>query len=96
MAKREIKAVFFDLGDTIFDFGHFDKTKAIYKAAKLSYNYLKDIGEPAGSFIRYFLRHLIEIRIRYIYSEFTGREFNALEIMKDRGTRRGYHLSEEQ
>jgi FMN phosphatase YigB (HAD superfamily) len=96
MAENTIKAVFFDLGETIINYGNFDKTKAIKEAAKLSHNYLMSIGQPAGSFWRYFLRHLIEIRLRYIWSEWTGREFNSLDIMKNRGARKGYHLTEEQ
>ncbi|AQQ70465.1 Pyrimidine 5'-nucleotidase YjjG [Limihaloglobus sulfuriphilus] len=96
MASNNIKAVFFDLGETIFNYGDFDKTKAIKQAASLSYDYLADISQPTGTFLRYFLRHLIEIRLRYVWSEWTGREFNSLDVMKNRGARKGYHLTEEQ
>ena len=91
-----IKAVLFDLGDTLINFGKVDKTAAIKQAAANSYEYLKSLGQPVGSLRRYFLRNMIEIRCRCIFSDITGKDFDSFDVMKKIGRRQGYKLTDQQ
>ncbi len=91
-----IKAILFDLGDTLINFGKVDKTAAIKHAAKMSYDYLKNLGQPAGSFRWYFLRNMLEIRLRCLWSDITGKDFDSFDVMKKIGHKKGYNLSPQQ
>ena len=46
----EIKAVLFDLGDTILNFGEVAKTKIFFQGAKATHAYLTELGQPVGPF----------------------------------------------
>lgn len=96
MSNHKIEAVMFDLGDTLVNFGKVDKTEAIKEAAKISYDHLKSLNQPVGSFKMYFIRNLLEIRLRCIWSDITGKDFDSYEVMKKIGKKQGFTLSEEQ
>ena len=59
MPHQEIKAVLFDLGDTLLDFGKVNTTRLVLQGARSSYNFIKDQDQPVGSFAGYFLRYLV-------------------------------------
>ena len=44
----EIKAVLFDLGETLLNFGKIKKTRLILQGARSSHDYLKEQGQPVG------------------------------------------------
>mgnify|MGYP002684141250 CR=1 FL=1 len=46
----QIKAVLFDLGDTLLSFGKLSKTRLILQGARASYDYLREQDQPGGSF----------------------------------------------
>lgn len=96
MAHRRIKAVLFDLGDTLVDFGKVPTTRVFLEGAKASYAFLRDNGQTVGSFARYFLENLGHIRFRYLVSNLTGKDFDALELLKSIGRRKGTQLSQDQ
>ena len=96
MPHHEIKAVLFDLGDTLLNFGKVNTTKLVLQGARSSYNYLKDQGQPVGSFAGYFLRYLVRLRLRYFLSEYTGRDFDSLALLEKVGRKEGMTCSREQ
>jgi putative hydrolase of the HAD superfamily len=93
MPPAEIKAVLFDLGDTLVNFGKFSTTKLVLQGARSSYDYLKGLGQPLGSFPRYFLRYLVRLRIRYYLSEYRGRDFDSLALLQEAGHKDGLTCS---
>ncbi len=60
-----IKAVLFDLGDTLLNFGRVDTAKLFKSGAKLTYDYLKRLSQPVGDFKPYCYRNLAAIRRKY-------------------------------
>ena len=96
MHHHEIKAVLFDLGDTLVDFGKVNTTRLVLQGARSSYDFLKDLGQPVGSFAGYFLRYLVRLRIRYFLSEHTGRDFDSLALLEKVGRKEGVTCSREQ
>ena len=91
-----IKAVVFDLGETLLNFGKVETMRVFGQSARLTYDYLKSHGQPAGSFWWYFIRNVAAIQVRTLWGNITGRDFDALSLLKRFGIRRGYTLSEEQ
>ena len=81
MAKR-IKAIFFDLGDTLVDFGKVDIEDMFHKGARLAYDYLHQGGFTVPSFRAYYRRNLMAIRINVLISAITRREFNSRDTME--------------
>ncbi len=95
MSKR-INAVLFDLGETILNFGKVNTNKLFGHGAKLTYEYLKNMSQPVGDFKKYSRKYLSAIKWKYYLSFFTGKDFNALELLKKIGVSQGLNLSEEQ
>lgn len=96
MAERRIKAVLFDLGDTLVNFGKVRTTRVFREGARASYAFLTECGQSVGSFGRYFLENLIAIRYRCLVSDLTGSDFDALDLLKRLGRKKGTQLSQEQ
>lgn len=96
MAERTIKAVLFDLGDTLLNFGKVETTKVFRQSARMTYDYLKSCAQPVGDLGWYCLRNLIAVRLRYLWSDVVGRDFDALSLLKRSGTKRGYKLTDDQ
>ncbi len=96
MGQTKIKAVLFDLGETLVNFGKVDSAKVFKEAGRRSYTFLKKLNQPVGGFRRYFWRNLWGLRVRYYISMMTGRDFDSLAVLRKYGTRRGFGLSAEQ
>jgi len=96
MAHDQIQAVLFDLGDTILNFGKVNTTKAFLAGARLSHAFLKENTQPVAPFPWYFLRNLIRLRMRYLISNLTHKDFNSFEVLQAVGARQGVALSPEQ
>jgi putative hydrolase of the HAD superfamily len=96
MPRQTIKAVLFDLGDTLVNFGKLRTAKLFHDAARTSHAYLHEQKQPGGVFFWYFLRNLFHLRIRYFLSNLTGRDFDALELLQTVSGRKGVKLSDEQ
>ncbi len=92
----EIKAVLFDLGETLLNFGKIAKTRLILQGARSSYDYLREQEQPVGSFAGYFLRYLVRLRLRYFLAEFRGKDFDSLALLQRIGRREGIDLPREQ
>ncbi|MBW8034522.1 MAG: HAD-IA family hydrolase [Planctomycetes bacterium] len=96
MAQKTIKAVLFDLGDTLVNFGKVDRATIFMEAARTSYDYLKRAGQPVGNFRLYVWRNVLGMRAKTALSEIIGRDFDSLEVIKYSGSRQGWKLSDEQ
>ncbi|RKY14148.1 MAG: hypothetical protein DRP52_00820 [Planctomycetota bacterium] len=96
MSKRQIEAVIFDLGETLLNFGRVDKADLLDGALHRSYNYLKELSQPVGSFRMYRLVHIWGIRWHLLRSWITGNDFDSLELLKAYGRKRNFHLNESQ
>jgi len=93
MAHDEIKAVLFDLGDTILNFGKVDTTRAFLAGARASHAFLRSQGQPAAWFPWYFTCNLVRMRIHYLISNLTHKDFDSLDVLKAIGTRQGVQMS---
>ncbi len=89
---HEIKAVIFDLGETILNFGKINPVRLFKEGAGLTYDYLKSHGQPVGSFWIYFWRNLIALRFRNFISAMTGNDFNSAAFLRKIGTKKGIRL----
>ncbi len=95
MAYGEIKAVLFDLGETLLDFGKFSTTRAFLEGARSTYAFLRDHGQPVSCFAWYFFRNLVRLRTKYLIADVTRRDFDSLEVLKEVGAKLGVKLSPE-
>jgi putative hydrolase of the HAD superfamily len=91
-----IKAVMFDLGETLLNFGRVKTMRVFRQSATQTYGYLTSHNQPAGKFWWYFIRNLAAVQVRTLWANITGRDFDALSLLKRFGVARGYKLSEEQ
>ena len=96
MPDKKIKAVLFDLGETLLNFGQVNTTRLFWQGAISSYDFLKNSGQPVGSFNYYYWRNLISLRIWHWLSNITGRDFDTLALLKRVGTKKGVKLNPEQ
>jgi len=93
---NQIKAVLFDLGETLLDFGRVKTTQLFRQGARLSYDYLKSSGQPVGNFEFYCWGNLLILRIRHLISSVTKKDFNSLALLRAFGTRVGVRFDREQ
>jgi putative hydrolase of the HAD superfamily len=95
-SKDRIRAVLFDLGDTLLDFGRVSTTRAFMLGARATHAFLKEQGQPVAPFAWYALRNLVRLRWRYLLSDLTGRDFDSLELLRAVGIKTGVNLSQAQ
>ena len=91
-----IKAVLFDLGETLFNYGRADINTLMRRAARLSYDYLRGQTTYIGKlphFRRYYHRHVSAIKLRYFLSILTNRDFNAQTLLNQHLRRMGLVIS---
>jgi putative hydrolase of the HAD superfamily len=96
MAHDEIKAVLFDLGDTLLEFGKVKTTRPFLEGARTTYAFLKARHQPVACFSWYFLRNLVRLHARHVMSDILRRDFDSLEVLKAVGARLGVQLSPEE
>ncbi len=96
MTDKKVKAVLFDLGETLLSFGKVNTSKLFKQGAKLSYKFLQSCSQPVGNFKSYCRRNLTAIRLRYFLSNITGKDFDAMDLLKKIGIKKGYKLEEKQ
>lgn len=91
-----VRAVLFDLGETLLRFGRLRPSALFNQAARLSYDYLKGLGQPVGSFSRYWLVNWIGLRWNLLRSWIFKHDFDSLAILRRHGEKKGIHLTEPQ
>jgi len=94
--EAKIKAVLFDLGETLLNFGRFSATRVFRQGARLSYDYLKSCGQPVGNFEYYCWLNLIVLRVRHIISNVLKNDFNSTALLRSLGKRKGVTLDGDQ
>lgn len=94
--KCEVKAVLFDLGETILNFGKFNSIRLFRQGARLSYNFLESCGKSVGSFEYYCWRNLMALRLSSLISSITKKDFNSLALLRIFGKKRGFGLDGQQ
>lgn len=96
MSRQKIKAILFDFGETLVRFGNVDKVDLFREGARLSYDYLRKQGQPAGNFRWYCWRNLTAIRFHYLLNRLRGEDFDSLELLQNINLKRGIKLNEQQ
>jgi len=96
MPGKKIKAILFDLGETLLDFGRINTTKIFRQSAKLTYEFLQSSNKPLGNFQLYCWHSMIAFRFHCLVSSLTGKDFNALLLLKKIGIKKGFTLDEDQ
>ncbi len=96
MTTGRIKGILFDLGDTLLDFGKVDIPTLFELAAASAYAYLDELGANLPSFAAYHRRQYRAVRWHVLKSRLTGREFDALELIRRFARRLGVTLDREQ
>jgi HAD superfamily hydrolase (TIGR01549 family) len=96
MSQQRIRAVIFDLGETLLNFGKVSTTGLFRQGARTSHAFLKGLGQPVAAFEVYCWTSLIRLRIRSLISSLTGRDFDAFAMLQRFGQRQGIKLSGEQ
>ncbi len=92
MPDKKIKAVLFDLGETLVNFGKIKAGRLFRQGARLSYDFLKSCGQPVGNFQYYRWRNLLALRIRHLLSNITKNDFNSLALLRGIGIKKGIRL----
>jgi len=86
LSVMSVKAVIFDLGDTLINYGRVDADGLLGAAARLSYDYLvqqvEGAAEKVGGFERYRRKTVWAIKWRYLWSHLTDREFDAQHLLE--------------
>ena len=96
MPDKKIKAVLFDLGETLLNFGQVNTTRLFRQGARLSYDFLKSCSQPVGNFQYYCWRNLMGLRIRHLLSNITKNDFNSLALLRGIGIKKGVRLDGKQ
>jgi HAD superfamily hydrolase (TIGR01549 family) len=96
MPGKKIKAILFDLGETLLNFGRVNTTKILRQSAKLTYEFLQSCNQPLGNFKWYYWHSMIAVRFHCLVSFLTGKDFNALLLLKKIGIKKGLSLDEDQ
>lgn len=96
MPDKKIKAVLFDLGETLLTFGKVKINPLFRQSCLLSYDYLKSCNQPLGSFTLYCLRSLLTVRLQVLFSAITGKDFDSLELLKKINEKKGIRLDRQQ
>lgn len=93
---RPVEGIFFDLGDTLLDFGPVDVRGLFEAGAHLAYEYLGKLDQPLPSFEKFHRKQLWAIRWSYFKSRITRREFNSLDVLGRMAEDMGQNLTAEQ
>jgi len=96
MPDKQIKAVLFDLGETLLNFGRLNPRKIFLQGAGLSYDFLKSHNQPVGGFRYYCLWNMTALYFRRIISAITGNDFNSLALLRWTGMKKGIRLDGDQ
>lgn len=89
-----IKAVLFDLGDTLLDFQPMDRPALFRGVAETTYKFLQDHGCALPSFATYYRRHLWVVRRAYVWATLRGREVDSVRAMQRFCGKQGYPTDE--
>ena len=95
-AGLPVRAVLFDLGETLLRFGRLCPQTLFNQAARQSYDYLKGLGQPVGSYWRYWLVNWIGLRWNLLRSWIHKCDFDSLAVLRRHGEKKGFRLTDPQ
>ena len=93
--QPNVRAILFDLGQTLVNFSNIHKTTIFRQSTRLSYDFLTKLNQPAGKYSVYCWRNLFALRVKMLRSWLTGNDFNAMALLKKLAEKTGVRLSEE-
>ena len=96
MSQHPVKAVLFDLGETLLNFGRVNTGALFQEAGRDSYRFLVEAGQPVEKLRTYLWQSLFRLRMRYFLGNIIGRDFDSLALLKKYGTKKGINLTEQQ
>src|SRR5688572_31512130 len=76
-----LKAILFDLGDTLFDCKKMERHAAFEQAGKQTYAYLQSLGCTLPSYKRYFRIQALAVYTSYAWSAIRRRELNTFDLL---------------
>jgi HAD superfamily hydrolase (TIGR01509 family) len=76
-----LKAILFDLGDTLFDFEPMNRAEVFETAGRKTYDFLASMGHTLPPFKRYYKSQVWSVRWAYVRSVLRRREFNAFDLL---------------
>ena len=89
-----LRAILFDLGDTLIDFEPMD-TRAVFRAGAISsYEFFQQRGIFLPPFKSYCSNQFRAVRWAYLMAKLRRREFNGLHLLRSFCTSLGAHLDE--
>lgn len=89
-----LKAILFDLGDTLFDFARFNNRVVLDEAGQTTWQYLIDQGHRPPPFKRYCRMQHAAVRWAFVCSRLRQREFNAFTLLAAQCRRMKLELDE--
>ena len=92
-SSRPIRAILFDLGETLLEFGSVSVGAMFRAGAKLAHDHLCARGHRLPSFGRYYRMHWLAIRGHVIAAKLRGREFHSAPVLNRCCQRLGISLS---
>jgi putative hydrolase of the HAD superfamily len=92
--SEQLKAILFDLGDTLLDFEPMDTRAVFRQAARVTYDHLAARGCAMPAFERYARAHYRRVRWSYLWAKLTRREFNSFELLRRFHEREGLPTEE--
>lgn len=96
MPYKQVKAVLFDLGETILNFGQVKVLSLFRKGARSSYDFLKSCGLRVGWFEYYCGRTLMAMNLHRVISHISGNDFDSLALLKSIYARKRSKLDSQQ
>jgi len=96
MSTKTIRAVLFDLGETLIRYGKINKIRAFAKGARGSYDYLKAQRCPLQWYPLFFAENALRLRWETLRSHWTGRDFDVLDLFERVGAGKGIDLNPSQ
>jgi HAD superfamily hydrolase (TIGR01509 family) len=76
-----LKAILFDLGDTLFDFEPMNRAEVFETAGRKTYDFLASMGHSLPPFKRYYKSQVWIVRWAYLWSVLRRREFNVFDLL---------------
>jgi putative hydrolase of the HAD superfamily len=77
-----LRAVLFDLGDTLLDFEPMDTRAVFRRASRLTYDFMVARGVAMPDFNRYTRVYFRAVRWSYLWAKLRQREFNSLDLLR--------------
>jgi len=92
----QIRAVLFDLGDTLINFGKVSALNLFGKSCRRTYYFLKHSNQPVGNYSLYYLKNISNIYFQLLSSKISGKDFDAYDVLKKNCRKYGIELDNEQ